>query len=519
MARKSHKARFNELQDQSLITRATMYANWTLPWLMADLSLVSGNQRAVLERDYQEYGALLTNNLASKLAQLLFPGHFPFFRIKPTGQMRKRAQQQGKEAVLDSNLAKLELDASKRVFRNASYAQLTNMLKYLIVTGSALVHRDKASGATRVWGLRSFGIQRDGSGRMLDCVLREFHVFEGLEPEIQRQLRAEDRSYKPGRRVEVYTRVQRRLNSAGDWYIEETQQVDTHPVGEVNKYPPHLCPWITPTWNLITGEHYGRGLVEDFAGGFAKLSNASEAAALYGIEIMRVIHLVAQGGGTDIDSLITAETGEYVRGDEKSITAHEAGDAQKLQQVLEMIQTGVTTLSRAFMYQGGTRDAERVTKYELERDAREAEFVLGGTYSILSQNVQVPLANLLIWEEDEEATLAALVTKQIAPEVEAGLPALGRSADVQNLLLAVQEIAAAANLVQLDPRADRNKVNDMIMASRSVDWKALQLSEQQQSAMSDAEEQLAAGSEQAAQATADADQLQNLQNLVGGTTA
>jgi hypothetical protein len=41
-------------------------------------------------------------------------------------------------------------------------------------------------------------------------------------------------------------------------------------------------------------------------------------------------------------------------------------------------------LAKAFMYQANTRDAERVTAYELQRDAQEAENTLGGAYSMLS---------------------------------------------------------------------------------------------------------------------------------------
>ena len=51
-------------------------------------------------------------------------------------------------------------------------------------------------------------------------------------------------------------------------------------------------------------------------------------------------------------------------------------------------------LSRAFMYNGPARDAERVTMYELQLQAQEANNQLGGLFSTLAESVQIPLAVL-----------------------------------------------------------------------------------------------------------------------------
>jgi hypothetical protein len=239
----------------------------------------------------------------------------------------------------------------------------------------------------------------------------------------------------------------------------------------------------------------------------------SEAGALYGIELMRVLHLVAVGSGTDIDDMANAETGEYIRGDQGAVTAHESGDARKLQAVAEQIEAVFSRLSKAFMYTGNARNAERVTAYELARDAEEAEYTLGGTYSALSAGVQVPLAAVLLTEENAGA-LEGLITGDLRVNIKAGIPALGRSSEVQNLALATQEVAGiVAPLLQIDPRFSREKLVDLIMAGRSVDTASLHLSKAEKAALSQGSAQQAQGQQQIQEAQAGADAFGQLQDI------
>lgn len=512
----THKALFEKLRDTEVVAKCVQYAHWTLPQLMADLCEVRNSKRAHVERDYQEIGALLTSNLATKLARLLFPASTPFFRLKVGGSLVDEARKQGKVAELTSKLAGLELDASQRLFRNAAYAQLILALKHLVVTGNVLLHRDSSDGSMVAYGIQSFVVKRDNKGRMLDCVLREFTSVEALPLEVQAVLRQKDKAKysRPEQIVEQFTRIQRKQlqNSA---IYEVTQQVDTLDVGEPSTYPDYLCPWQAPTWSLIPGEHYGRGLVEDYAGGFAKLSDLSEAAALYGIELMRVVHLVSAGSGTDIDDLAEAEHGEYVRGDPESVHAHESGDARKLEAVNAEIEGVFGRLARAFMYKANTRDAERVTAFELKQDAEEVEHTLGGAYSSLSAAMQVPMACVLLVEENP-AALAGLVSGDIRPNIIAGIPALGRSADIQNLLQATQEAGTIVPaLTQVDQRFDPQKLVDLILAGRSVDATAVFRTKAQLAELNAAKAQEAQGLQQLQQAQGTQDQLAQLQELAG----
>ncbi len=513
-----YKELFEKLKDTTVMLKAHEYAYFTLPYLIPDASAQdrSQNGRLPISRDFQEIGALLTNNLASKLGQILFPTQTSFFQIEMSGELKDLAKKAGKtDEDLRQSLAKLEVDANRRLFINGGYAALTQALRHLIVTGNCLLHRDSKNGRNCVYGLDRYVTKRDGAGGLLDCVFRECTSIEALPQAIQGEVRALNPAQygRPERKIEIYTRIQR-VNRGEQVGYMISQECEGMLVGRESWYPEHLCPWMAVTWNLVQGEHYGRGMVEDYAGGFAKLSNLSESAALYGIEMMRVIHLVSAGSGADIDDIAKAESGEYVRGDPAMVQAHESGDAQKLAQISADIEQTSTRLARAFMYQGGTRNAERVTAYEIKRDAEEVEHTLGGVYSILSGGMQIPLAHMLMLEVSDEA-LAGIVSGEIRMNITAGIPALGRSADVQNLLLAAQELAAILPITQLDKRLDPQRIVDLVFAGRSVDTSNVFYTKQQQAALAEAENAQQAAQMQLVQAQGLADQGKQIQSALG----
>lgn len=520
--RVTHKALFEKLRDDTVITKCERYAHWTLPQLMANFSETRGTHSIVVERDYQEIGALLVNHLASKLAGLLFPSNRPFYRIDPSDEFVQTAEQAGvKKTELSAALARLEMESCQNLFMNASYNQLVTLLKHLIITGNAVLYRDSEDKKCSTYGLQSFGVRRDGKGRVVDSIIREFTYVESLDLDIQDALKGVNKSKysRPEQQVEVYTRIQRQKVRGSRAICVVTQEVDTLPVGVPSTYPEHLCPWQFPTWNLIAGEHYGRGMVEDYAGGFARLSDLSESHALYAVEVMRVVHLVGAGSGTDIDDLANAETGEYIRGDAQSVGAHEAGDARKLEQIQTIITEVFQRLARAFMYSANTRDAERVTAYELRQQAIEAENALGGVYSSLAESIQVPLAHILMFEA-KPSTLDSLIRNDMRLDIMAGIPALGRASDVQNLVLAVQEAAtvvpALAQMQQLDPRVDIKKVMDMIYEGRSVDVERIYKEQDVLDAEAQAMAQQQQGQAQMATAVDAASQLEQLNQMTQG---
>ncbi|BAN92345.1 head-tail adaptor [Ralstonia phage RSB3] len=497
----TYKSLFEKYRDDSVILKSRQYAHWTLPKLMAELS--HHGSAEVIERDYQEMGALLVNNLASKLTALLFPTNRPFFGINVSPALAKRAKEKGVDnTTLMSGLAQLEMEASQSVFLNSSYHQLTQAVAHLIVTGNALTYRDSKLKRTTTYGLQSFGIRRTGTGLLADCILREFESFAGLSRDVQTMLVTRfPHKFRMDRydiNVEVYTRITRVENDSSKVYYRVSQEIEGMPIGKPGQYPEHLCPWQAPVWSLVAGEHYGRGMIEDYAGGFASLSDKSEALALYGISAMKYVNLVQPGSGQSIDDLQNAETGDYVQGTNGAIAVQEAGDGAKITAMRAEIVAVFSNLARAFMYQANVRDAERVTAYELRQQAQEANTGLGGQYSALAESFQAPMAHVLLTEVKPEL-LEGIISGDMNPDIVAGLPALSRGIEVQNLLQAAQDAAAIVPpLMQLDNRIDPKKIMDVIYAGQSVDTTQFHRSKQEQEEVDNAKRQADAAQQQLA---------------------
>ena len=99
-------------------------------------------------------------------------------------------------------------------------------------------------------------------------------------------------------------------------------------------------------------------------------------------------------------------------------------------------------------------------------------------------------------------------------DIVAGIPALGRQADVQNLAAAAQDAAAIIPvLTQVDKRVDPEKVFDLIMAGASVDTTTLFKDADRIAEEAAAEQQVAAGQEQINTSTTMQDQANQLQAI------
>mgnify|MGYP005991786659 CR=1 FL=1 len=486
---------FTKYQDSRSLTKLKTYALWTVPSAFPETEADTDSiGNTPIEHDYQSIGAVLVNFLAAKLAGLLFPVTQSFFKIKPTEVLKGIAKNvfAVDDDTVKNELIQLENDAAAALFKNASYAQLIQMMRYLIITGNCLFKR--INGKMTVYSLRNYAQLRDNEGTVLDVILKENWAWSSLPP-VTRSIIGLPQDTPDDKNIPVFTRIQRKLIK-GHVNYEVSQQSGGVSLGPSSLYPENLCPYNIVVWNMVNGDSNGRGLVEDHAGDFAKLSDLSRALAVYEINACRVVNLVKPGSTVDIDYLNdSAGVGEFVQGDPANIQALESGDAAKIQQISASLDAIFQRLALAFMYQGNTRDAERVTAEELQMNARETEAALGGVYSQLSQTIHIPLSYQLC-QEVNPAFITAVIAGEVELEVITGLPALGRSTVVTQLLQAVQEIGVIIQTVAaVSQRFDKEKIIDLILQARGINLEDVMLSKE---ALKAQEEQLQA--EQAAQA-------------------
>ena len=496
---------YSTYEDSALLAKLETYAVWTIPSVFPKDTSKAGNYgNATIEHDYQSKGSELVNNLASKLTQSLFPVGQSFFRINPTDSVQGEVSKQGYD-----NLIALESEANRRLMLNASYAQLTYAVKLLIITGNALLVRkdDKVS----VYSLRNYTTKRNAFGDVQDIVLREKVNKKDLSADLVKTLtskaniditnRADTDYYVLYTRCELQLKYNKDKHLIKSWKV--TQEINGYDVGTLETHPYELCPYIPAVWSIINGDDYGRGYVEDYTGDFAKLSDVSQALSEYILESLKIVHLVDPSSATDAESLFNSRSGDAIQGQPNSITPYESGDSAKAQIVSSDLQLVEQRLERAFMYTANSRDAERVTAYEIQMNAQAAEAVLGGVYSQLSQTLHLPLAHLLL-NEVVPAVINEVTNGKLKLDIITGLQALSRSASNQALVLASQQIATVVQVFsKLGKQYDINAIAEQILLSNGVDTKSILKSPEQL--------QKEQAQEQQANAQAQAQQLQQLQ--------
>lgn len=458
-------------RDTAVVKKCKQYAEYTLPGLFVDPMV----QKASVRHDFQSAAALLVNSLASKLTRALFPPGVPFFKSTISAALRTAAGNSGLSIQeLENTLKQSDQQATERLFLNATTAALTQALKLLIVTGNVLLYRDRDAADISIWSLHSFTVRRKSNGKWRTVILKQRFAVDELPEDIRKDYIAK----RPGasdnmsQQVDLYTRIEKHPGDVNP-RVEVTNEIEGYTVGGKSSYPEHLCPWVVATWNLPSGRHYGSGLVEDYTGDFAKLSLMSEQLGLYELESLSILNLVDEAAGSVVDDYEKADTGDFVRGKVNGVTSYERGDYQKINAVNASLMSLLQRLSQAFMYTANTRHAERVTAEEIRNTAQEAEEMLGGVYSLLAEQVQVPLAYLALYEVSDEL-LAGLVGKHYRPEILTGIPALTRAILVQNMLAFSQEaVVIVPAMTQLDPRIDKLKLLDVLYNAKNIDTRLI----------------------------------------------
>lgn len=463
MELEKYSSLFEKYRDVRLIGNYVEYSKWTIAKLFPRITpkvTLKGNDP--VEKDFQSMGGVLVNSLSSSLVQMLFPIGMSFFRIKENKRLEQAVRSVRQEP--NFSLVDIENQACERVLSNAGYASLNLAIALLIVTGNVLLHR--RNGSLVCYNMNQYSMLRDNDGTVLDIIIKEGISFNRLPDDVRSNSRFQNR--KEFDIVDMYTRVKRVYDSNNNPLWEVSTQIEDLPLGDNTRYHEKLCPYIPVVWSSVPGNSYGHGLVEDYAGDFAKLSMLSEALALYEIDACHVINLVKPGTGADIDALADADTGEWVLGDPDTIGKLEGGNYQMITAILADIQAIWERLSIACMYQANVRDAERVTAEEIKMKIRETDKSLGGVYSQLSKSLHLPLAYLLITEILPEL-VPAVISGEIDLDIMTGTSALGRSADVENIMRAFEILSVLVPASkQISARFDSERITDKVLKSFNV---------------------------------------------------
>ena len=414
---------------ESFLKRAREASKLTIPTLIPE----SGHTyTSDYPTPYQSIGARGVNNLASKMLMALLPPNSPFFRLIIDDFDLANLIGEDKRGPVEEGLAKIERAALHEIEAEAMRVPIYEALKHLIVGGNALLHLPN-KGVMRVFHLDSYTVKRDVQGNIIKIIVKEPLSAKTLPVELQKYVdtSAED-TY---RTYDLFTCIKREAKR-----YEIFQEIQGNPIEEsFGQYPLDQLPWIPLRFNRIDNEDYGRGFVEEYIGDLKSVEGLSQAIVEGSAAAAKVLFLVKPNGTTKLRTLAESPNGAIVAGDANDVSTLQLNKSTDFRVANEMLQYLTNRLQFAFLMNSSVeRQAERVTAEEIRYKAQELEMALGGVYSVLSQELQVPLVKLLLARLTKQGKMPKFPKNTVKPEIVTGVEALGRGQDLNKLATFLQ---------------------------------------------------------------------------------
>ena len=469
-----------ESERSSFLDRARSASEITIPSLLVNEGHSSST---ILHTPYQSIGAEGVNNLSSKLLLSLIPPNAPFFRLViDDAELEELVANQRGE--VEETLSKIERMVQQEIEVRALRVPISEALKQLIVAGNVLVYLPENQ-QMRVFKLDRYVVKRDSMGNVLKIVVKETMSPLSLPEKAKHLVSETDEDEIPKTSIDLYTCVKW---TGRNWKIHQEIEGQIVP-GSEGSFPKNKNPFIALRFTHIDGEDYGRGFVEEYIGDLKSLETLTKAIVEGASAAAKILFLVRPNGTTRIKTLADSPNGAIVVGDAQDVSTLQLQKSADFRVAQETIRTLSERLSRVFLMNSSVRrQAERVTAEEIRIAYKELEIALGGVYSILSQEFQLPLVQLIMNKMKKEKKLPPFPDESLKPMVITGVEALGRGQDLNELAGFLQHLAP------LGPDTVMRELNineyiNRLAASLGIESKGLIKSEEQKQQEAQAQQQ------------------------------
>lgn len=421
--------RYTQLCSQRgpYLERARDCAELTIPSLMPRAGHGAAND---LPTPFQGMGARGVNNLASKLLLALMPPNQAFFRLMLDDfAIQQLTGREGARTEVENALGQIERAVQTEVETTAIRVSAFEALKQLLVAGNVCLYV-QPEGGLKVYRLDRYGVKRDPAGNVIEAIIHEKISPLALPEELQNKLKETSRGLQDS--VDLYTWIKRKGNN-----YEVHQEVKGNVIpGSKGRWPVDKSPFMFLRWAKIDGEDYGRGHVEEYIGDLRSLEGLTRAIVEGTAAAAKVLFLVNPNGVTQERTISEAPNCAVRTGNKEDVNVLQVEKYNDFRVALETVTRLELRLAQAFLLTSSIqRDAERVTAEEIRVMASELEDALGGVYSILAQEFQLPLVRRLMHQMTEAQRLPPLPEDLVKPSIITGMEALGRGHDLNRLIM------------------------------------------------------------------------------------
>lgn len=437
------------LTREPFLSRAKRCSALTIPSLIPNSTGTNyrHNGGESFDVPWQSMGSRCVNNLASKLMLTLLPPNVPFFRlvIQRSGMYKDMAEQDPElSSEIERGLSKIERLVVEQSAASSDRVVIHEALKHLIVGGNALLYIPGKDEPARCYHLPDYVVRRAPNGDVLEIIIREAVTFaslpDGVKSVILESDNTEGRDTTVGlnrdsttRIVDIYTGI-KRDEDANCWLVRQ----ECHDVlipGSDGSYPIDACPWIPMRFIRVDGEDYGRSYVEEYYGDISSLDALYQALVEGAAACAKLLFMISPNSTTKADDIAEAPNLGFVIGSREDVTVLQAEKYGDFRVAKEMVAELERRLAHAFILNSAVqRDGERVTAEEIRRMVEDLEAALGGVYSLMAVEFQLPYVQVRLRQLEEAGVLPELPKGLVKPAIVTGVEALGRGNDKTKLL-------------------------------------------------------------------------------------
>ena len=443
--------RYEQLQSNrsTFLREAKESSKLTIPSLIPESAT---GTRSRIKTPFQALGARAVNSLSAKLLVALLPPSTPFFKLSIDSlALLREGGQEGLETEIDKGLRTIENALMDEIEVSNDRVAMFEALKHLIVGGNVLLYlTDKG---LKVYPLEKFVSKRDDVGNVLEIITKESVNAQALPLEFLNQIKKKENYDEKTMEddLDIYTYI-KRINDDHIWYQEcKGEKIP----GTDGRSKIDVSPWILLRWVRIDGENFGRGYVEEYRGDLISLESLTQAIIEGAAASAKVLFLVNPNGQTRAATLAKAPNGAIREGSAADVSVMQVGKSADFAVAQQAMQRIEARLADAFLMASSIqRQAERVTAAEVNIMAQELENSLGGVYSILSQEFQLPYLKRRMHMLVRSGKVPKLPDKIVKPKIVTGIQGLGRGNDRNKLIEFIGTVAQA-----LGPDVMRQYVN------------------------------------------------------------
>ena len=405
----------------------------------------------------------------------VLPPQTTFFKLQVRDDKLGEEMDPTIRSELDLSFSKIERMIMDYINGQNDRVVIHAALKHLIVGGNALLFMGKEG--MKNYPLNRFVVNRDGDGNILEIVTKELIARRVLAPDLP------DGFFKDkinpvsndtagvinstnDEGVEVYTYV--RMNKQRTQWVWHQEVFDYILPGSRSTAPKDASPWIPLRYNVVDGEDYGRGRVEEFLGDLQSLESLTQAITEGSAAAAKVVFLVSPSSTTKPQTIANAGNGAIVQGRPDDVAVIQVGKTADFKTAYEMIGQLTQRLQDAFMILN-VRQSERTTAEEVRMTQMELEQALGGLFSLLTTEFLVPYLKRTMLVLQRSGQLPKIPKDMVRPQVVAGINAIGRGQDFQSLSLFLQTIAQTMGPEAIQQYVNGNEYIMRLAAAQGID--------------------------------------------------